>query len=237
MRCRAMGEDEKEPHRREWEAGWVGVYIVPREQGLLELPPVSPEPHPREGPARQVLLPRRSTRSSDLSIIHTPSLDTPPAYVLFFYMPPDEPASDGLHSPPAEADTPFGPSGVAHPPQRDPVPEVNIAGAIQSAGGNLTKTARALAEMGTPLSRSALKSRIDSSIALTLIMKELIDGYLDQAEDNVFDLVMKGDAAESHYLLDRLGKERGWVTRSENKNLEPLQVAVRTFSEPAPDVE
>lgn len=138
------------------------------------------------------------------------------------------------------SDTPFGPSGVdteRQSPSR--ATDEMIMECMKAAGGNITKTAQNLTLSGYPIRRASLQARIDSTPDLLVAKRELIDEVLDMAEDNVFELIKRGDAAESHYALDRLGKDRGWVTRQENKNMEPLQVAVRTFSEPnsPPDAE
>lgn len=72
--------------------------------------------------------------------------------------------------------------------------------------GNLTDCAR---ELG--VSRTRLKVRIEGNPTLVATLEELTEGVLDKAEQNVFDGVMRGDAADSRFVLQTKGKERGWA--------------------------
>lgn len=114
----------------------------------------------------------------------------------------------------------------------EPIPLDEVAAMLREHRGNLARTATALA-----ISRGSLVSRVQANPPLQEIVAELRENILDKAEDNIFKEVEQGDAAASRFVLQTLGKDRGWVTRQENSNKEPLEITVRTFSDKVPSAE
>lgn len=112
-----------------------------------------------------------------------------------------------------------------------PVPADKIAQHLRDNRGNLSLTCRTLADFGFPISRKSLKNRIDSSPELREVLDDVRDDILDQAESNVYDDVFAKDPGASRFVLTTLGKERGWVTRQEQSNKEPIQIIVKDFND------
>lgn len=111
-----------------------------------------------------------------------------------------------------------------------PVPAEKIAEHLRANRGNKSKTVRTLADEGFPIALKNLSARIDANPELREIRNEVIDEILDTAEDNVFDDVLAKDGGASRFVLTTLGKDRGWVTRTENDNKKPIEVVLRDLS-------
>lgn len=109
-------------------------------------------------------------------------------------------------------------------------PEVHpldkVAAVLTASSGNITKAARDLG-----INRGNLKKRIDTHPELQALLMDLRDEIVDIAEDNIYKDVRDGDSGASRFVLSTLGKDRGWVTRQENSNKEPIEITVRSFSD------
>lgn len=112
----------------------------------------------------------------------------------------------------------------------DVIPLPDVAAALVRSEGNISKAARDLS-----IRRSSLKTRIDTHPELQVLLMDLRDEIIDVAEDNVFKDVKAGDGGASRFVLSTIGKERGWVTRQENANKEPIEITVRNFSDRGED--
>jgi superfamily I DNA and RNA helicase len=73
------------------------------------------------------------------------------------------------------------------------------------SNGNMSHAARAL---GIP--RKRMYDRVQEVPALQALKRDLVDEILDTAEDNIFSGVRARDATDTRFVLQTLGKERGW---------------------------
>lgn len=71
--------------------------------------------------------------------------------------------------------------------------------------GNMTHAASALG-----VSRSWLQQKIAGNVTLTAMMQDRREAVVDQAETNVFADVMKNDPTANRFVLQTIGKSRGW---------------------------
>lgn len=78
--------------------------------------------------------------------------------------------------------------------------------AIQAAGGVITETARAL-----DVSRSTVYNWLEKHPELREYVKIERDGLVDRAELNIAIAVNAGDVDVSKFVLERLGRNRGWT--------------------------
>lgn len=85
-----------------------------------------------------------------------------------------------------------------------------IYDALVHTRGNITKAARLLETR-----RATLKARIDQTPVLLDLIKEQKEALLDQAEENFSVAVERGDLGASKMILETVGRERGYVKRSE----------------------
>lgn len=99
--------------------------------------------------------------------------------------------------------------------------------ALRWAKGNISLAADAL-----EMTRSAMVTLIKGNAVLTELTTSLRDRIVDKAEGNVFDDVEKGDPTASRLVVTTLGRDRGWTTRTELANRDPLEVHIRTFAGP-----
>jgi hypothetical protein len=102
---------------------------------------------------------------------------------------------------------------------------------LVASEGNISHAATAL-----KVSRSWLKAKIDGNVTLTAMMLDRRDAVIDQAETNVFADVMKNDPTANRFVLQTIGKERGWASGvgGQGKNGE-IVVQINRLSEGTPD--
>lgn len=109
------------------------------------------------------------------------------------------------------------------------VSQINLGAiyhALLEADCNISKAARAL-----EVSPGKLRDRIVNIPAFALLLRDKREGVLDKAEDNIFADVEKGDQTASRFVLQTVGKERGYVqgVAGTGKGGE-IEVSIRTFS-------
>lgn len=90
--------------------------------------------------------------------------------------------------------------------EKAPVSLGDIYRAIEASGGNMTAAAKALGRR-----RSTIEARVNASPPLVALLSELRAGLVDQAEGNIVADVARGDQAASKFVLQTLGKDRGYV--------------------------
>lgn len=100
-----------------------------------------------------------------------------------------------------------------------------IAEALVQRKGNISAVAR---ELGYSR-RGTLKDRIDRTPELSAIMDDIREGVLDRSEENVFTAADNGDVKTSLWILERLGKKRGYAQRQEITDGDGKPVAPATF--------
>lgn len=99
---------------------------------------------------------------------------------------------------------------------------------IEAKRGNLSAIAK---EITVP--RHVLKARIDRSPILVALMGDLIEAIVDKAEQNKFTDVENGDSAASNFVLQTLGKGRGWAMGVAGSGKDgAILVEIKTFTEP-----
>jgi hypothetical protein len=86
----------------------------------------------------------------------------------------------------------------------------DVVAAIRVTQGNLTKIATLLGR-----TRNSVKSTIWFNPVLKEIFDEVREGILDHVEENVFMSAVEGDGANQRFLLQTIGKNRGYATRVE----------------------
>lgn len=85
-----------------------------------------------------------------------------------------------------------------------------LAEAIEKSGGNVTKAARALG-----ITRWALQKRIGKNKELQQLVIDARETMVDLAEGQLKSQVRQGNITAIIFTLKTLGKERGYVERSE----------------------
>lgn len=109
--------------------------------------------------------------------------------------------------------------------------DAEVIAALKATGG---VTAHAAKRLG--LDRSGLGARIKANAELLAAQKEAEETVLDIAESVVVYHVKRKSLEAARYLLDRKGRRRGYVTRSEvsGPGGAPVQVASTTQTVDSP---
>ena len=92
-----------------------------------------------------------------------------------------------------------------------PYHKPDVAAAIYKTEGNYTKMALLLGRR-----RGAIRDYILSNPELFEMMKEVRESVLDEIEDNVINQARRGDAQQARFILQTIGKDRGYTTRAES---------------------
>lgn len=93
--------------------------------------------------------------------------------------------------------------------------------------GNISACARAL-----EVSRAGLIKKIEGCPALVMLRDEFRQAVIDKAEDNVFADVEKGDQSASKFVLQTIGKDRGYTAGvAGTGKAGEIEVTIRTFAE------
>lgn len=95
-----------------------------------------------------------------------------------------------------------------------PLDEVEVYHLIQQFKGNMSEVAR---ELGR--SRVSVMKFVNSKKLLIAVRKEITDQLLDLAEANYVKAVEEGDLVASRFVLETLGKDRGYTRRVEQTGL------------------
>lgn len=117
-----------------------------------------------------------------------------------------------------------------HPSQEQKATGEQIYNALKEFDGNLSKVAR---ELG--ITRKRLVERIDASPALSSLRGDLREDIVDNAEDNIFGDVRRGDSAASRFVVSTIGKGRGWSQGVTGEKGGAIEVVIRTGLEKAQD--
>lgn len=99
--------------------------------------------------------------------------------------------------------------------------------ALEKSGGLVAPAARRLG-----VTRAAVYAMAKNHPTVKAAMDDARADVLDLCESNIFKAVSEGNLNMSTYLLDRLGKDRGYVTRQE---VEQPRFTAREVSEMSHD--
>jgi hypothetical protein len=86
--------------------------------------------------------------------------------------------------------------------------------ALEATGGLIAPAARSLG-----VSRQTVYRATQTYPTVKQALDDARDALLDVAEDNIFRATSEGDVPTSKWLLERLGRDRGYVLRVENETL------------------
>jgi hypothetical protein len=78
---------------------------------------------------------------------------------------------------------------------------------LVASEGNVSHAAKQLG-----VSRTWLQNKIDRNVVLAAMMNDRREGIVDQAEQNVFADVLKNDPTANRFVLQTIGKHRGWAS-------------------------
>lgn len=87
----------------------------------------------------------------------------------------------------------------------------DVVAALLHARGNLTEAARLVGRR-----RQAFKHFVDGNPEIYGICVEIRECVLDTVEQNALRMAEEGDPSMVRFVLQTLGKNRGWTTRVEN---------------------
>lgn len=119
-----------------------------------------------------------------------------------------------------QQDLPFGVASEAKFTREE------LAEALRATNGNKAAAARALTQSKkTSITRRKVCEVIDSTPELLALMDELNDTIVDHAEQNIRNDVMKGDAKASRFILETVGRDRGYVKKTEVEDKTPANIA------------
>lgn len=92
---------------------------------------------------------------------------------------------------------------------------------LVASEGNMSHAASALG-----VSRQWLQTKVNNNVTLTAMMMDRREAIVDQAEQNVFADVLKNDPTANRFVLQSIGKARGWSSGvgGEGKNGEIVVV-------------
>lgn len=111
------------------------------------------------------------------------------------------------------------------PPARPTRSEIYLA--LVETKGNLAKAARDLHS-----TRKYVMGMAADTPEIVALLEDLREGVVDQAEDNIFADVEKGDQSASRFVASTLGKKRGWSPGVEgNGKNGAIVVEIRQFTE------
>lgn len=82
--------------------------------------------------------------------------------------------------------------------------------ALQKTRGNKTAAAEMLG-----VSWTAVQSYCRKYPGLAIAVRDAVEGLVDKAEDNIRQAVERGDLKVSRFVLQTIGRRRGWVFRQE----------------------
>lgn len=103
--------------------------------------------------------------------------------------------------------------------------------ALYAFKGNVSAIARHLGRR-----RSVIDEYINTKPDLKVVRDDIRAGSVDKAETNIYDAVEKGDLGASFYILNTLGKDRGYTARSEltgpNGDAIPTTIVFKIDEEP-----
>jgi len=91
-----------------------------------------------------------------------------------------------------------------------PYHKPDVAAAIYKTGGIFAHMAYLLGRR-----RNRIREYVISNPDLMDMMEEVRDSAIDVIEDNVINQAVKGDAQQGRFILQTLGKDRGYSSRSE----------------------
>lgn len=86
--------------------------------------------------------------------------------------------------------------------------------ALEATGGLIAPAARRLG-----VSRQTVYRATQTYPTVKQALDDAREALLDVAEDNIFRAASEGDVPTSKWLLERLGRDRGYVLRVENETL------------------
>lgn len=93
--------------------------------------------------------------------------------------------------------------------------------------GNLAATMRDLG-----CRRQVLNDIINSTPAISVLRDELREAMVDKGEENIFADVERGDQVASRFVVQTLGKKRGWATAVEGTGKDgAITVEITRFTE------
>lgn len=107
-----------------------------------------------------------------------------------------------------------------------PIYEQDLLAAIMFTAGNYTKISELLLRP-----RSEIKKLVENTPYIYDYCLESRESIVDIAEDNIFKLVRVGDKDISKFVLQTLGKERGYSTRAEAVDRTPPDQIKRSSRE------
>lgn len=90
------------------------------------------------------------------------------------------------------------------------VAERDLVAAMLKHRGNYSRMAADLDR-----SRMVVRSAVEKDDEFRALRDEIRETILDEIETGVFNTAMSGDTAQQRFVLQTLGKERGFVTREE----------------------
>ncbi len=102
-----------------------------------------------------------------------------------------------------------------------PYNQNEVLAAIELAGGNISAAARMLDRR-----RVSLKTYIDRQPKVSQLLNDLRDDMLDHAEWNFYRATKMGDLGASKFVLQTLGRDRGYALHQEHTGPDggPLRV-------------
>lgn len=108
--------------------------------------------------------------------------------------------------------------------------KAEVYSALVAAEGNVAKAAREL-----KATRRHVADIIGKTPEIAALLEDLREGVVDASEDNIYADVKKGDQSASRFVLQTIGKKRGWAQGVEGTGKNgAVEVTIRTFAEEAP---
>lgn len=115
----------------------------------------------------------------------------------------------------------------------DNLPEVASDGDIYNA---LVQTNGHFAQAGRMigLTRAEVAARVNAVPLLRALCDDIRETLVDDAEAVMIRDVTSGDQSAARFVLERMGKERGWTTKQE-VSVEPIEIIVRDIEREVAD--
>lgn len=108
--------------------------------------------------------------------------------------------------------------------ERGVILDLDVAVALLKFEGNITRVATALGR-----SRRVMATYISRDPQLVELQEDIEDMFLDEVEEIAKNNARKGDGGLMKFVLQTLGKKRGYVTRVETTGKDGAPVNVQFF--------
>lgn len=109
------------------------------------------------------------------------------------------------------------------------VPKIDGGDIYRALAEHRGNIAAAAADLG--VRRNYLVERINVTPELKVLLEDTREGIVDKAEQNIFTEVERGDGAASRFVVQTIGKARGWSQGVSGDKGGAIEVVIRKLGD------